>query len=36
MIPIIFYHGRENPYPYSINRLDGFDNPTLVKSLYSH
>ena len=35
VIPILFYHGRETPYPYSINWLDGFDNPTLAKSLYS-
>lgn len=35
MIPILFYHGRETPYPYSINWLDGFDNPILAKSLYS-
>ncbi|MGL5968537.1 MAG: Rpn family recombination-promoting nuclease/putative transposase [Kluyvera sp.] len=35
VIPILFYQGRKSPYPYSMNWLDNFTDPTLAKHLYS-
>ena len=35
VIPILFYHGRESPYPYSMNWLDNFTDPILATHLYS-
>ncbi|MGR6782700.1 Rpn family recombination-promoting nuclease/putative transposase [Moritella viscosa] len=36
VIPIQFYHGKVSPYPYEMNWLKGFENPTLAQSLYSN
>ncbi|MGR5096810.1 Rpn family recombination-promoting nuclease/putative transposase [Vibrio maritimus] len=35
VIPLLFYHGKTSPYPYSTNWLDEFDNPDLAKTIYS-
>ena len=35
VIPILFYHGRESPYPYSMNWLDNFTDPVLATRIYS-
>lgn len=34
VIPILFYHGRETPYPYSTNWLDLFKDRELAQALY--
>ena len=31
--PLIFYHGRESPYPYSCNFVDCFDDKALAKQI---
>ena len=36
VVPLLFYHGETSPYPYSLNWLDEFDDPTLAGSLYSN
>ena len=36
VIPIQFYQGKVSPYPYDMNWLKVFDNPTLAQSLYSN
>ncbi|MGD1396258.1 Rpn family recombination-promoting nuclease/putative transposase [Vibrio harveyi] len=35
VVPLLFYHGRTSPYPYSTNWLDEFENPGIAKALYS-
>ncbi len=35
VVPLLFYHGKKSPYPYSTNWLDEFINPELAKALYS-
>ncbi len=34
VIPIVFYHGKESPYPYSTEIFDCFENPALAKQYY--
>ncbi|EYU16782.1 ISNCY family transposase [Photorhabdus luminescens] len=36
VIPILFYHGKTRPYPWSTNWLDCFDTPTLAAEIYSN
>lgn len=36
VIPVLFYHGKQSPYPCSTNWLDGFSNPELVGKVYSN
>jgi predicted transposase/invertase (TIGR01784 family) len=36
VIPLLFYHGRISPYPYSLNWLDNFAEPAVAKALYTH
>ncbi|MCU8386805.1 Rpn family recombination-promoting nuclease/putative transposase [Vibrio vulnificus] len=35
VVPLLFYHGRISPYPYSSNWLDEFEHPEIAKALYS-
>lgn len=35
VIPILFYHGRVSPYPWSLCWLDEFDDPALAGLLYN-
>ncbi|WP_197065072.1 Rpn family recombination-promoting nuclease/putative transposase [Vibrio hyugaensis] len=35
VVPLLFYHGKTSPYPYSTNWLDEFDDPKLAKSIYT-
>ncbi|AUT96312.1 Rpn family recombination-promoting nuclease/putative transposase [Citrobacter europaeus] len=35
VIPMLFYHGQQSPYPWSLNWLDEFDCPQLARQLYS-
>ena len=35
VIPLQFYHGKVSPYPYEMNWLRGFANPTIAKQLYT-
>lgn len=35
VIPVLFYHGRKSPYPWSTRWLDGFAAPALAEQLYS-
>ncbi|MDX5627641.1 MULTISPECIES: Rpn family recombination-promoting nuclease/putative transposase [unclassified Brenneria] len=34
VVPLLFYHGKRSPYPYSLRWLDGFDNPQLAAQIY--
>ncbi|HGY1166860.1 TPA: Rpn family recombination-promoting nuclease/putative transposase [Citrobacter braakii] len=34
VVPMLFYHGIDTPYPFSLCWLDGFDNPALAHQLY--
>lgn len=34
VIPILFYHGQETPYKYSMNWLQGFSDPGLAEQIY--
>jgi conserved hypothetical protein (putative transposase or invertase) len=34
VIPILFYHGEETPYPHSLHWLDEFDDPQLARELF--
>ncbi|QWA11266.1 Rpn family recombination-promoting nuclease/putative transposase [Sodalis ligni] len=34
VIPLLFYHGRQSPYPYSTLWLDCFHNPDVAQMLY--
>lgn len=36
VIPVLFYHGKQSPYPCSTQWLDGFSNPELAKKVYSN
>ncbi|WP_260863818.1 Rpn family recombination-promoting nuclease/putative transposase [Citrobacter sp. Marseille-Q6884] len=35
VIPMLFYHGQQSPYPWSLNWMDEFDYPQLARQLYS-
>lgn len=35
VIPILFYHGRVTPYPYSMSWLEAFSEPELARQLYA-
>lgn len=35
VVPMLFYHGQQSPYPWSLNWLDEFDCPQLARQLYS-
>lgn len=35
VIPMLFYHGEQSPYPFSLNWLDEFDDPHLARRLYT-
>jgi predicted transposase/invertase (TIGR01784 family) len=34
IVPLLFYHGSQSPYPYSNNWLDCFADPELARSVY--
>lgn len=34
VIPILFYHGKRTPYPWSLNWLDEFSDPDSARQLY--
>ncbi|QQA74619.1 Rpn family recombination-promoting nuclease/putative transposase [Pectobacterium parmentieri] len=34
VVPLLFYHGRSRPYPYSLRWLDSFADPVLAQTLY--
>ncbi|MDU1435913.1 MAG: Rpn family recombination-promoting nuclease/putative transposase, partial [Citrobacter freundii] len=34
VVPILFYHGVDSPYPYSLCWLDEFDDPQTARQLY--
>ncbi len=34
VIPVLFYAGKRSPYPYSLNWLEDFENPTLAGKIY--
>ncbi|ATA25271.1 transposase [Brenneria goodwinii] len=36
VVPLLFYHGKRSPYPYSLRWLDSFDNPQLAEQIYYH
>ncbi len=36
VLPVLFYHGKESPYPFSMNWPDGFSDPQLAKQVYSN
>jgi len=36
VVPLLFYHGKTSPYPYSTNWLDEFDSPELARSIYTN
>ena len=35
VVPLLFYHGIESPYPYSLCWLDCFADPKLARQLYA-
>jgi predicted transposase YdaD len=35
IVPILFYHGRQSPYPYSMRWLNCFDDPTAAQAFYT-
>lgn len=35
VIPVLFYHGKATPYPYSMNWLHGFSDPQLAQDIYT-
>lgn len=35
VIPILFYHGKRSPYPWTLNWLDEFSDPDAAHQLYS-
>jgi predicted transposase/invertase (TIGR01784 family) len=35
IVPLLFYHGRQSPYPYSNNWLDCFAEPELAGKIYN-
>ena len=36
VVPILFYHGKTSPYPYSMNWLDEFEDRELAEHAYGH
>ncbi|MCL2896188.1 Rpn family recombination-promoting nuclease/putative transposase [Brenneria tiliae] len=34
VVPLLFYHGSQTPYPYSLRWLDHFDHPSLAERIY--
>ncbi|EHK6027966.1 Rpn family recombination-promoting nuclease/putative transposase [Vibrio parahaemolyticus] len=34
VVPLLFYHGKTSPYPYSTNWLDEFEKPEIAQTLY--
>ncbi|CAQ80730.1 transposase [Aliivibrio salmonicida LFI1238] len=36
VVPLLFYHGKTSPYPYSMNWLDCFTKPEMAKALYNN
>ncbi|WP_455906930.1 Rpn family recombination-promoting nuclease/putative transposase [Pectobacterium carotovorum] len=36
VIPLLFYHGKRSPYPYSMQWLDHFTDPPLAAQVYHH
>ncbi len=34
VIPILFYHGEESPYPHSMDWIDEFDDPELARQVF--
>lgn len=35
VIPILFYHGKRSPYPWSLSWLDAFSDPIAARQLYT-
>ncbi|EGT4253810.1 Rpn family recombination-promoting nuclease/putative transposase [Citrobacter amalonaticus] len=35
VVPMLFYHGADSPYPFSLNWLDKFSDPDLARQLYT-
>jgi predicted transposase/invertase (TIGR01784 family) len=35
IVPVLFYHGKQSPYPYSMRWLDCFENPAAAQTLYT-
>ncbi|QTF07996.1 Rpn family recombination-promoting nuclease/putative transposase [Brenneria izadpanahii] len=35
VVPLLFYHGESSPYPYSLNWLDSFHDPSLAQQVYT-
>ncbi|QMI06562.1 Rpn family recombination-promoting nuclease/putative transposase [Citrobacter sp. RHB25-C09] len=35
VVPMLFYHGAESPYPFTLNWLDEFADPELAREIYS-
>lgn len=35
VVPMLFYHGADSPYPFSLNWLDEFTDPALARKLYT-
>nr|WP_069594617.1 Rpn family recombination-promoting nuclease/putative transposase [Aliivibrio fischeri]OED53091.1 hypothetical protein BEI47_18120 [Aliivibrio fischeri] len=36
VVPLLFYHGKVSPYPYSMNWFDCFTAPEMAKTLYNN
>ncbi|MGF1804231.1 Rpn family recombination-promoting nuclease/putative transposase [Aliivibrio sifiae] len=36
VVPLLFYHGKVSPYPYSMNWFDCFTDPQMAKNLYNN
>ncbi|WP_213992652.1 Rpn family recombination-promoting nuclease/putative transposase [Sodalis sp. dw_96] len=36
VVPLLFYHGSQSPYPYTNNWLDCFENPELAGMVYGN
>jgi len=35
IVPILFYHGKQSPYPYGMRWLDCFEDPAAAQTLYT-
>ncbi len=35
VVPMLFYHGKTSPYPYSMDWFDNFQDPTQARQLYN-